>query len=154
MPEASNLILNSTLGTNLTSENITDYLTTSDEDGEDAMAAFEKLAEGPDGALLFRPRMAAHGLTTVQDYIRHMREFNNRDSAPLITCPSLICDNEIDRISTGKGKQLANAMTGSAVDTVIFTAAEGAGGHCEGMGREVFDERVYPWLDKTLGLQR
>ena len=123
-----------------------------DEDGEDAMADFEKLAAGPDGALLFRPRMAAHGLTTVQDYIRHMREFNNSGSAPLITCPSLICDNEIDRISTGQGKQLANAMTGSAVDTVIFTAAEGAGGHCEGMGREVFDERVYPWLDKTLGL--
>ncbi|NQW10435.1 MAG: hypothetical protein HQ481_11210 [Alphaproteobacteria bacterium] len=70
-----------------------------------------------------------------------------------ITCPSLICDNEVDVVSTGQGTRLAGAMTGARVEVVVFTAAEGAGGHCEGMGREMFDERVYSWLDRTLGVR-
>jgi len=122
-----------------------------DEDSDAATAAFEKLAASPDGALLFRPRMAAHGAKTVQEYVRVMRDFHNRDAAAGITCPSLICDNEVDVVSTGQGHQLAEAMTGAEVEFVRFTAAEGAAGHCEGMGREVFDERVFPWLDRTLG---
>ena len=121
-----------------------------DEDSDDATASFERLAESPDGALLFRPRLAAHGCTTVQGYVRALRDFHNREAAARIACPSLICDNEIDVISTGQGRQLADAMTGASVEFVRFTAAEGAGGHCEGMGREVFDERVYPWLERTL----
>jgi len=125
-----------------------------DEDSGEAVDAFEKLAQSPDGALLFRPRMAAHGVATVQAYVRHLRGFQNRDNAPRVTCPSLICDNEIDVVSTGQGRQLSDAMTGAPVDVVVFTAAEGAGGHCEGMGREMFDERVYPWLDKVLDVRR
>jgi len=121
-----------------------------DEDGEEAVAAFEALAASPDGALLFGPRRTAHGCTTVQGYARALRDFHNRDAAPKIACPSLICDNEVDVISTGQGHQLAAAMTGATVEFVRFTAAEGAGGHCEGMGREVFDERVYPWLRRVL----
>ncbi len=122
-----------------------------DEDSAEAEAAFEKLAASPEGALLFRPRMAAHGTATVQAYCRHLRAFSNRDHAPRITCPSLICDNEVDVVSTGQGRELAGAMTGAAVEFVRFAAAEGAGGHCEGMGREIFDERVFPWLYRTLG---
>ncbi|UYN93547.1 MAG: alpha/beta fold hydrolase [Enhydrobacter sp.] len=121
-----------------------------DDDDEDAVRAFEVLGATPDGALLFHPRMAAHGVATVQAYCRHLRDFHNRDAAARITCPSLICDNEIDVVSTGQGRKLADAMIGCTVEFLHFTAAEGAGGHCEGMGREIFDERVYPWLDRTL----
>jgi pimeloyl-ACP methyl ester carboxylesterase len=121
-----------------------------DDDGEEAVAMFEALAESRDGALLFRPRMAAHGAATVQAYCRHLRAFNNREAAPRITCPSLICDNELDPISTGQGHRLAEAMTRATVEFLRFTRAEGAGGHCEGMGREIFDERAFAWLDYAL----
>ena len=121
-----------------------------EEDSEDSEAEFEKLAQTPAGALLFKPRMAAHGVRTVQGYCQHMQAFTSRDHASRITCPSLICDNEEDVISTGQGHQLAEAMTRAAVEFVQFTAAEGAGGHCEGMGREIFDEKVFPWLDRIL----
>ena len=121
-----------------------------DDDSDESVTAFEKLVQATDGALLFRPRMAAHGKTTVQAYLRHLLGFHNRDSAPAITCASLICDNETDVISPGQGQELAAAMTHSSVDFLRFTAAEGAGGHCEGMGREIFDERVYAWLDRVL----
>jgi hypothetical protein len=37
-------------------------------------------------------------------------------------------------------------------ETLIeFTTAEGAGQHCEANGRRLFHQRVYDWLDKTLG---
>lgn len=34
---------------------------------------------------------------------------------------------------------------------VFFTNAEGAAGHCEGMGQAVFNQRVYDWLDAAVG---
>jgi hypothetical protein len=33
---------------------------------------------------------------------------------------------------------------------VKFTAAEGAGGHCEATARRLFHQRVYDWFDETL----
>ncbi|WP_022728475.1 alpha/beta hydrolase family protein [Fodinicurvata sediminis] len=121
-----------------------------DEDSQEAHDIFESLAQGGEGAFLFRPRMAAHGVKTVQDYCRHLVAFHNREAAPRITCPSLICDNEQDTISTGQGQLLVNAMTAAEVTFQRFTKVEGAGGHCEGMGRELFDERVFSWLDTVL----
>jgi hypothetical protein len=32
-----------------------------------------------------------------------------------------------------------------------FTAAEGAGGHCEAFARSLY-QRVYDWLDETLSI--
>lgn len=121
-----------------------------DDESEEAQAMFEALAQSRDGALMFRPRMAAHGARSVQDYCRMLRDFHNRDAAPRILCPSLICDNELDPVSTGQGERLAAAMTGARVTFLRFTRAEGAGGHCEGMGREIFDERAFAWLDGVL----
>lgn len=121
-----------------------------DEDSQQAHDLFESLAQGGEGAFLFRPRMAAHGVDSVQDYCRQLVAYHNRDAAPRITCPSLICDNEEDSVSTGQGQLLANAMTEAEVTFQRFTKAEGAGGHCEGMGREIFDERIFAWLDGVL----
>jgi hypothetical protein len=33
---------------------------------------------------------------------------------------------------------------------VRFTAAEGAGGHCEETARSLFHQRAYDWLDDVL----
>jgi hypothetical protein len=32
-----------------------------------------------------------------------------------------------------------------------FTAAEGAGEHCEAGARTLFNQRSFDWLDRTLG---
>ncbi len=120
-----------------------------DTDSAEAEAAFEALVARPEGQLLFRTRMAAHGLSTVQAYVRAMRGFSLAGHADRIACPCLICDNEIDVVSTGQGALLADMLRARA-EFLRFTAAEGAGGHCEGAGREVFDERVFPWLDRVL----
>lgn len=33
---------------------------------------------------------------------------------------------------------------------VEFTAAEGTGGHCEALGRMLYQQRMFDWLDETL----
>ncbi len=115
-------------------------------DDRESEAAFAALEASPAGRRLFRPRMAAHGLSSARAYLRALRDFHNREAAPAIRCPTLVCDNEEDPVSTRQGRALAEAMTAAPVTFRRFTAAEGAGGHCEGTGREVFDEAAFAFL--------
>jgi pimeloyl-ACP methyl ester carboxylesterase len=124
-----------------------------DEDSERAEAAFGSLLENEAMRRLFEPRMAVHGTTSVQHYCRMLLEYSNDGHAEAIRCPTLVCDNETDPISTMQGQLLYEHLT-CPKEFTRFTAAEGAEGHCEGMGAIVFYERAFDWLDKTLGLER
>ena len=112
-----------------------------------AVAAFQRLLEKPEGRLLFEPRMAAHGLDTVLAYVRDLQRYTMAGAAERITCPALICDNEEDPVSTGQGARLAEAI-GPQAQSVRFTIDSGAGGHCEGIGREIFEQVAFDWLDR------
>lgn len=114
---------------------------------EDPSAAdrFAAILESPKAKLQFLPRMAAHGIDSVQEYVRDLQRYHLRDRAPYIRCPTLICDNATDVISAGQGESLA-AVIGELAEFVRFTGEEGAGGHCEGAGREVYEHRVFAWL--------
>jgi len=118
-------------------------------DSPEADAAFQPMLEGLDRQLLFLPRMAAHGKTSLRAYLNDLMRYNSAAQASAIHCPSLICDNETDAVSTGQGAQLAAAI-GCKATSVRFTAAQGAAGHCEGVGREVFEQIAFDWLDETL----
>lgn len=120
-----------------------------DEDSAEAEAGFAEMAASPLGRMFFSPRMAAHGVATVQAYVRTLRDFTLGERANRIACPCLICDNEADAVSTSQGRQLASMIRGE-VEFLRFTIAEGAGGHCEGTARELFDERAFAWLDRAL----
>ncbi len=120
-----------------------------DEDSEDARTAFDELTKSTAGARLFKPRMTAHGTSSVQEYCRMMGDYTNAGRAASIACPTLVCDNETDAISTSQGKRLYDELV-CPKEFVRFTAAEGAEGHCEGMAAVVFYERAFDWLDGTL----
>ena len=49
-------------------------------------------------------------------------------------------------VSTGQGKQLFDQLT-CPKDFRLFTRAEGAEGHCEGMAPIVFWTAAFDWLD-------
>ena len=119
------------------------------EDSPEASAAFDALLQVEPLRQLFLPRMTAHGAATVQDYVRSLLEYTNEHYAERIGCPTLVCDNETDLISTGQGQRLAEHLR-SPTDFVRFTAGEGAEGHCEGMAAVVFFARAFDWLDRTL----
>jgi pimeloyl-ACP methyl ester carboxylesterase len=121
-----------------------------DEDSDAARASFDALLDDEHSRRLFEPRMATHGAEGVQEYCRMMLDYTNEGRAELIRCPTLVCDNETDIVSTGQGRQLYDALS-CPKDFVRFTAAEGAEGHIEGMAAVVFYERAFDWLDSTFG---
>jgi pimeloyl-ACP methyl ester carboxylesterase len=126
-----------------------DLLPLLDEDSERAESAFAALLADDSMRRLFEPRMTVHGTGSVREYCRMLLEYSNEGHADAIRCPTLICDNETDPISTMQGRLLYEQLT-CPKEFIRFTAAEGADGHCEGMGAIVFYERAFDWLDETL----
>ena len=94
-------------------------------------------------------RMTAHGLTTLSDYLRELSRYTLADLAGQVTCPTLALAGEGDFAGTGQLQVFAEALT-APVTTHTFTKAEGAGGHCEGLGQDRLDQYVYGWLREQL----
>jgi acetyl esterase/lipase len=67
-----------------------------------------------------------------------------------IACPTFISQAEDDAVAA-HAPQLYAAITAPKV-LVPFTAAEGVGMHCEVMARTLYDQRMFDWLDATLGV--
>jgi hypothetical protein len=55
-----------------------------------------------------------------------------------------------DSTPSGAAPTLFDALSVQRKQLVKFTAAEGAGGHCEATARRLFHQRVYDWFDETL----
>jgi predicted alpha/beta-fold hydrolase len=107
-----------------------------------------KMKHSADKDEFFGSRMATHGVDDPADYFTELHRFNMIDAAARITCPTLILECEGD-FAGGGGHVLAKAMT--APTTLIeLTAADGAGGHCGGLGQKVWEGHVYNWLADTL----
>lgn len=119
-------------------------------DDPDAADQLESLLTIPPVRAIFAPRMATHGVTTVQAFCKEALRFTNAEHAPLVRCPTYVTDNETDLVSTGQGQLLFDHLT-CPKELRVFTAAEGAEGHCEGMAPTVFWAAAYDWLDETLG---
>lgn len=103
----------------------------------------------PHAANGYRWRMAAHGTPTLTAYLRELSRFSLDGVADRITCPTLALEGEGDFAGNGQLQVFADALT-APVTTHRFTAAEGAGGHCEGLGQDRFDQYLYGWLTTSL----
>ena len=114
-----------------------------------AKARFDALLNIPALRTLLAPRMVTNGTPDPQAYFRDMRRYTNAELASSIKCPSLVTDNETDRVSTGQGQQLFDALTCPKTFR-RFTRAEGAEGHCEGMAPIVFWTAAFDWLEATV----
>ena len=93
--------------------------------------------------------MASHGLDTLTDYLREMSRFTLVGRAQKITCPTLALAGEGDFAGTGQLGVFTAALR-SPVTTHRFTRAEGAGGHCEGLGQDRFARVVHDWIAAVL----
>jgi hypothetical protein len=118
-------------------------------DDPSADAEYDALLDNPALKSFLAPRMVTHGLTSPRAYVGDMRRYNCIEQAPQVRCPSLVTDNETDLVSTGQGQELFDALTCPKTFR-RFLRAEGAEGHCEGMGGIVFWTAAYDWLDETL----
>ncbi len=118
-------------------------------DDPDAEGQFESLLTIPALKKVLAPRMVTHGLTSVRAYLQDLLRYTNEETASAITSPSFVTDNETDTVSLGQGKELFDRLTCQKTFR-LFTKAEGAEGHCEGMAPIVFWTAAFDWLDELL----
>ena len=107
---------------------------------------FNALLTIPAVKALLAPRMVTQGLSSVRAYCADLLRYTNANTVTRVTCPSYVTDNETDVVSTGQGKELFDHLT-CPKDFRLFTRAEGAEGHCEGMAPIVFWTAAFDCLD-------
>lgn len=94
------------------------------------------LERKPTAGWALRRGQLVHGAADPIQYLRALRDYSLKDRAGQITCPVFVCNADGDDISKS-APQLAEALTG-AKEFVTFTAAEGAGDHCEAGARTLY----------------
>jgi pimeloyl-ACP methyl ester carboxylesterase len=109
----------------------------------------EKMVQDDAWRFFLTARMRAFGAKTLKELLLMQREYSLKGLAEKIQCPTLVCDNVGDTVAGGQGKELYEALR-SPKDYVLFTAEEGAAGHCEAGAQVLFHSKVFDWLDKTL----
>lgn len=91
-----------------------------------------------------------HGVDSVYDYLAALVKFEVSSVAGDIACPTLITAAEGDPLAA-RAPKLFDAIGATNKELVRFTQSEGASGHCESFARTLYHQRVYDWLDETLG---
>jgi pimeloyl-ACP methyl ester carboxylesterase len=90
-----------------------------------------------------------HGKNTLYDYLADLCRFELSPVAVQIRCPTLLTMAEGDPIARS-APRLLHAISAERRTLMRFSAAEGAGGHCEGFARLLYHQRTFDWLDETL----
>ncbi len=94
-----------------------------------------------------RRGLMVHGVRRPLDYLRLTAAYRvERPDA--IRCPTLICAAEDDEVGA-TARDLYDALA-CPKTFMLFTAADGAGDHCEAGARTWFNQRAFDWLDQVL----
>jgi len=117
--------------------------------GEQALRALLGfLIAKPTAGWALRRGLLVHGVEDPIDLVASLRAFTLAGRAERITCPTWVCSAEGDEISES-APELFAALT-CEKEYVRFTAAEGAGDHCEAGARTLYHARSFNWLDQRL----
>ena len=90
-----------------------------------------------------------HGVNTLRDFLISTQLFTMESRAELIRCPTLITQAEKDPVAAGAATFFDALRCPKTL--LRFTAAEGAGEHCEMRNRSLLNRRVLDWLDEQFG---
>ncbi len=89
----------------------------------------------------------ANGVSDLSSFLDRTREFTSRDLVGQIDCPVLLTRAENDPLAADVAEMAAAIPNAMVMD---FTAADGAGEHCEMSNRSLLNRRVLDWLDEVL----
>ncbi|MGW3633573.1 alpha/beta hydrolase family protein [Streptomyces sp. NPDC005122] len=109
----------------------------------------EALDADPALAAMWRRRARPYGVDSPYDLLAQVSRYDVTAVAGRITTPLLITDPEGEHLWPGAARRLYDALPGPKA-LFCFTEAEGAHLHCEPMGRALFEQRVFDWLDARL----
>ncbi|MDN5384451.1 dipeptidyl aminopeptidase [Streptomyces sp. LB8] len=109
----------------------------------------EGLKADPALAATWRWRAKPYGIDSPYDLLAEVGRYNVLPVVQRITTPLLITDPEDEHFWPGASRRLYDALPGPR-ELIRFPASEGSHLHCEPMGRAVFEQRVFDWLDERL----
>jgi len=87
-----------------------------------------------------------HGVANLRDYLAAAELFTMNGRAERIRCPTLITQAEHDPLAAGAPAFLDALRCPKTLRR--FSAAEGAGMHCEMLNRSLLNARALDWLDE------
>jgi acetyl esterase/lipase len=90
-----------------------------------------------------------NGADNLADWLKTIRPFTLEGRYGDIRCPTLLTMAENDVLGRGAPEMLDKLTCPKAL--LRFTAAEGAGDHCEMQNRSLLNRRVFDWLDAVFG---
>lgn len=93
-----------------------------------------------------------NGKTGLRDYLADLQRYTMQGRAEAIRCPTLLTAAENDPLANG-AQTLFDALK-CEKRLVRFTAAEGAGDHCEMTNRSAVNRVALDWLDEVLSRNR
>ena len=102
----------------------------------------------PSGGWALRRNLWVHGVGDPLAFIELSRAYTLKGIEEKIRCPTFVAAAEGDDLSS-RAKQLFDALTCRKA-YAWFTAADGAGSHCESGARTLFNQRAFDWLDSVL----
>jgi hypothetical protein len=89
-----------------------------------------------------------NGSSDLRQFFAQTQEYTLDGRGSQIACPTLLTVPENDPLTAGY-QSFVDAL-GERVSVIHFTAAEGAGQHCEMFDRTRLNRRVLDWLDDIL----
>jgi len=89
-------------------------------------------------------------ITTAQELADEFSKLDLTEVVDQISCPTLVCEAEKDHFFSGQPQKLYDALR-CPKTLLTFTAAEGAEEHCHVGALTLFHQRMFDWLDDTLG---
>lgn len=92
-----------------------------------------------------------NGVDDLRGLFEQTVKYTLRDRVHELRCPLLLTHAENDPLAAG-AEEFAGAVAGPA-RVIRFTAAEGAGDHCEMHHRSLVNRRVLDWLDETFAVR-
>ncbi|HET9006119.1 MAG TPA: dipeptidyl aminopeptidase [Actinomycetes bacterium] len=95
-------------------------------------------------------RAKPYGMSSPYEVFSEARKYNLDGVIDKITTPLLVTDPEGEQFWPGQSRRLYDALPGPK-QLVGFSADEGADRHCEPMARSLLEQRLFDWLDDTLG---
>jgi alpha-beta hydrolase superfamily lysophospholipase len=111
-------------------------------------AILNVVARKPTAGWALRRGQLVHGLTSPMAYLDALSDYSLAGHAQQIACPTWVCNAEDDDIGASAPELIAALKVENAF--VRFTAAEGAGDHCEQGARTLYHARSFAWLDDLL----
>ncbi len=103
----------------------------------------------PTAGWAMRRNLMVHGLSDPLDYFRIAPQYSLKGIEDRIQCPTFVCSAEGDDLSVD-AERFYDALV-CRKRLCRFSAAEGAGQHCESGARTLFHARAFDWLGQVLG---